>query len=227
MGFLVALLYALKFEKGGLEHWGTVCSSWVWMCRSVSRRTAWNPLGDQSRDFVMAGNIMVSRMCLILLVSCVRNVMYILEQPASSLMIMHPRLVYIVDIFGGYTVNTYMGAFGAPTLKPTKLLSNQKWVAELKRTADKELRHVCKGDTVRHSLNSKSQRQVTGNLLALKEHICTRVSANFFMLTVNDTTQTKKEKLSKQKREKTGDANLSVGVCEVRVQGALAKHSQH
>ena len=81
----------------------------------------------------------------------------------------HPRLVYIGDTFGRFSVSTFMGAFGAPTLKPTKLLSNRPWVAELTRKADKDLRAACKGDTVSKTLNAKAQPQVTGNKEALKE----------------------------------------------------------
>ena len=112
---------------------------------------------------------MVSRMCLILLVLCVKRVVYILEQPLSSLMHAHPRLQYIINLFGAYTTTTYMGAFGAPTLKPSKLLSNRKWVDKLKRTADKELRQACQGNTVRHlEANGRSDRRVTGNKDELK-----------------------------------------------------------
>lgn len=38
-----------------------VCSSWVWMSRSCTKRTPDNPLGDVSRPNVVAGNLQVSR----------------------------------------------------------------------------------------------------------------------------------------------------------------------
>ena len=38
-GFVECLVEARTLEPMGLQHWDTVCSSWVWMVRSVTRRT--------------------------------------------------------------------------------------------------------------------------------------------------------------------------------------------
>ena len=63
-GFLTALWMCMGMKVGGLCHWGTVCSSWVFMSRSSSGRTAGHPwglaldAGSSSR----LGNIMVARM---------------------------------------------------------------------------------------------------------------------------------------------------------------------
>ena len=71
---------------------GIVCSSWVYICRGTSGRKRWKPLGDQSKDFVKNGNLMVSRLAVILRILHAKGVFVIVEQPASSLMIYHPRL---------------------------------------------------------------------------------------------------------------------------------------
>ena len=41
-GFLRLLLYCMRLSSEGLAHWGTVCSSWVWMCRATSKISSSN-----------------------------------------------------------------------------------------------------------------------------------------------------------------------------------------
>ena len=63
-GFVECLVEARTLEPMGLQHWDTVCSSWVWMVRSVTRRTPLFPLGNVFNEFTAKGNLMVSRMVL-------------------------------------------------------------------------------------------------------------------------------------------------------------------
>ena len=119
MGFVTAFVWALRLQRFGLTPWGTLCSSWVWVSRSTTKRTGDNVLGDESVPCVQQGNIMVSRMCLIWHIVKMRECVYILEQPQSSLMFSHPRVHDQIR-----HTNTWMGCFGAGTAKPTKLGSN-------------------------------------------------------------------------------------------------------
>ena len=48
-GFLNAVQWARRVRAGGHVHMGIVCSSWVWISRSTTRRSEHNPLGDRSR----------------------------------------------------------------------------------------------------------------------------------------------------------------------------------
>ena len=67
-GFLCAIKMMMLLRKHGGNHWGTVCSSWVWLCRSTSKRSVAFPLGMPPQcKSVLAGNEMVSNMCLLLL----------------------------------------------------------------------------------------------------------------------------------------------------------------
>ena len=50
---------------------------------------------------------------------------YILEQPSSSLMKMHPRVKQILDLFGNVAINTFLGPWGHWTAKLTTFFSNQ------------------------------------------------------------------------------------------------------
>ena len=61
-GFVECLTQARTLEPAGLQHWDTVCSSWVWMVRSVTHRTSLFPLGNLRNRFTAQGNLMVSRM---------------------------------------------------------------------------------------------------------------------------------------------------------------------
>ena len=63
-GFVECLVEARTLEPMGLQHWDTVCNSWVWMVRSVTRRTPQFPLGNVFNEFTAKGNLMVSRMFL-------------------------------------------------------------------------------------------------------------------------------------------------------------------
>ena len=67
---------------------------------------------------------------------------YIIEQPLTSCMDMHDVLKFLESLWtqfcfpwvGGYHIaHTYMGAFGADTIKPHKLISNRWWAFGLSR----------------------------------------------------------------------------------------------
>ena len=63
----------------------------------------------------------------------------ILEQPLSSLMLLHPRMQQLVTLADTGCirqmpdVTTFMGSFGAETLKPTALFGSPSWLQKLRR----------------------------------------------------------------------------------------------
>ena len=65
LGFVTALVWALRLWRFSVSAWGTLCSSWVWIIRITTKRTAEDPLGEVTVPCVKRGNVMVSRMCLI------------------------------------------------------------------------------------------------------------------------------------------------------------------
>ena len=85
-GWVTAVIFIMRLVLNGFSSWGTVCSSWIWVCLSTSKRTKENPLGDQDKDFVVNGNTMVARMSALLLLLEARGCVWLLEQPATSLM---------------------------------------------------------------------------------------------------------------------------------------------
>ena len=78
-GFVHMVILAMALLPYGLAHFGTVCSSWVFMCRDSSGRSHEYPLGYQQLPWVRAGNIMSCRMVLLLMLITVRGCHYILE----------------------------------------------------------------------------------------------------------------------------------------------------
>ena len=138
-GLLTMIVYALRCINGqAMTHWGTVCSSWVWICRASSGRSEQNPLGFPNRPSNSQGNTMTARMAVCLWLLTCKQCTWVLEQPRSSLMEWHPYLQELKEVFGWNAINTYMGGFGAATQKPTKLKGNCLWLHTLKRSITAE-----------------------------------------------------------------------------------------
>ena len=146
-GMLAAIQLFRALRYGGAHHWATVCSSWIWMSRGSTLRSDVFPLGFQKDGkkrcrSVAQGNLMVSNMSLFLLWSLAKRCLWIVEQPGSSLMWQHPRMQQVKKAVNSmcdktfkYTsVETTMGAFGAPTVKPTHLHSCSDCLLSLART---------------------------------------------------------------------------------------------
>ena len=141
MGFLHAINLALRVKPlQGFTWWATVCSTWVWMCRNTTARSRKRPLGDVSLKCVRDANTMVSRMVALVLLCSARFVGYVIEQPTTSIMCCHPRMALLEalasqlpHIVSYHRVHTYMGAFAAPTPKPSVLYSCMDWVGKLSK----------------------------------------------------------------------------------------------
>lgn len=59
--FRSALQLVRRIREHGILWASPVCSTWVWMSRGSTGRSAENPLGDITRSAVREGNLMVSR----------------------------------------------------------------------------------------------------------------------------------------------------------------------
>ena len=142
-GILTCVQWLRRLRCRGGTHWATVCSSWVWMNRGTARRHVDFPLGWEPRsDVVQAANRMVALMAMYLLWLIAKDCSWILEQPSSSLMTLHPRLVEVRNVVGRawVEVSTCMGAFGAATVKSSKLWSSSSWAKDLARSLSKTQR---------------------------------------------------------------------------------------
>jgi len=132
----VALL--LRIKPGGYLHMAPVCSSWVFINRATSCRTAANPLGDTTKGYVGTGNKQAARCSALALIASWRNLVWTLEQPASSLFHLHPRWQWLLGHLQIWRHGFNMGAYGASSMKPSVLWANVPWVCELDRKLARE-----------------------------------------------------------------------------------------
>eukprot|EP00969_Alexandrium_andersonii_P109155 4815579-Alexandrium_andersonii.AAC.1 len=56
---------------------------------------------------------------------------------------LHPRMAWLLQLFPEVRTFTYMGCYGAETLKPTVLRSNKHWTRELARRPTAEEKERC------------------------------------------------------------------------------------
>ena len=107
-----------------LHWWGTKCSSFVSICVSVSKRSLENLYyGDTSRDFVVEGNSLLMITAVLMSLSCALGHRVALEQPLTSCMPLHPIMRSVISYFSCERTVTYLGAFGASSVKPVQLMS--------------------------------------------------------------------------------------------------------
>eukprot|EP00974_Lingulodinium_polyedra_P064495 6231397-Lingulodinium_polyedra.AAC.1 len=99
---------------------------------------------------------MVTRTVMLVLYMCAKNCGWMVEQPSSSLMHLHPRMVMLRNLskahkgIGYNEIKTNMGAFGARTRKPTNLFSGEAWLPKLARKLPKGFQGDSSGVTSVH-----------------------------------------------------------------------------
>ena len=76
---------------------------------------------------------MVARMTLVLLLLAAKSIYWVLEQPGSSLMSFHPKLVKVGRFFGWTEVRTWMCEYGGWSPKATILRGSAPWFCKLGR----------------------------------------------------------------------------------------------
>ena len=171
-GLLTMLAYVLRCRQGSLNHWGTVCSSWLWVSRGTTGRSSWNPEGSRRSSSTKIGNTKVSIMTLMLYVLVAKRCIWILEQPASSIMSYFPTMVRLRNQAGcGWSeVQTWMAEYGGDCCKPTTLIGNAKWLHCLARTLSKESRkRIGVSDMVIRYEGLDGSQKVTGNKEVMKQ----------------------------------------------------------
>ena len=169
-GFITAIEWARRLKWFAFAPFGTVCSSWVWVCRSTSGRTPLRPLGDSGCHSVAQGNLMVARMMFLYMIIAAKKICFILEQPSSSMMNRHPK----VAARNFHSIHTWMACFGAPTAKPSRLYSDTPLVADkMKRSMTASIKQRCSsaGVTTVKKGEGVLQNQVMGGK-KLKETQC-------------------------------------------------------
>jgi len=132
-GFWHALRLASQLDTGHALGWfATVCSTWVWVSRSSTGRTSENVYGNTALQCVRLANLMVTRTTILAIYMMCRNIRWMLEQPSSSLMEKHKRMLFLRSVgqappfqaAAWASIFTWIGAFGGHVAKPTRLYGN-------------------------------------------------------------------------------------------------------
>ena len=72
-------------------------------------------------------------MCLVLWILLSKDIVWLYEQPSSSLLWLHPRMEDMIKRFDVFRCFTWMGSYGADSPKGTVLWSNRAGVKKLAR----------------------------------------------------------------------------------------------
>ena len=175
IGFLLAMVLARRVKpKAGLIWLGTVCSSWVWIAKASTARTFAQPRGDDTLLSVREGNIQAARSALIMVWCYVRSIVYVLEQPHSSVLFNHPSMSWMANKANSlnkmfHIVSTYMGAFAADTPKQTILASNSSFTQNLVRAHPGRSKTGASKTARVSSVRSDGRRMITGGGKILKD----------------------------------------------------------
>jgi len=162
-GFAMSLLCTLRMDASAGALAAIVCSSWCRMCIATSGRTTLNPLGNQHIGSIAAGNLMASRLAILLLILDAAGHWWVLEQPAGSKLIDHPRLQQVLVTSKVYFHKTAMWRFDGSTAKPTWLYSNFPFITEVDRYATCHEKPKFSKRLVNHHTNASGKRCYSGN----------------------------------------------------------------
>ena len=136
-GFHVALELALRVSRHGCIWCAPVCSSWVWIGRAGSGRTAQKAHGNPRVPRVRAGNVMVVRLVIIMIVVWLRGVHIFVENPMSTLVHYFSPFREVVETLLKHKTTVSLSAYGAPSRKAVTLWSTTPLVKTLHRVPGK------------------------------------------------------------------------------------------
>jgi hypothetical protein len=133
LGFENALRLVLRLRPHGSLWAAPVCSTWGFIGRSGTGRSASNAMGDNSVPRTRYANRMVVLTTMLMLLAYIRNAHVWIEQPSSSLMPVFSPLKEFLDFACGYSVTTFLQAFGSKSLKPLCIRCSAEEVMRLRR----------------------------------------------------------------------------------------------
>ncbi len=158
-GFAIAVALVLACHQEALVWFAPVCSSWVFINRGTSMRSCICSTGNTELLHVKEGNLMASRVCLLVRLAEARGLSWVIEQPLSSLFHYHKRFQDLVACMAVFKTHVRLGAYGADSRKPLYLLSGRQWIAALHRP---ERRSRYAAQTYRSYIDSKGRKRVVG-----------------------------------------------------------------
>ena len=139
-GFLRALKLTLRLRVAGLLWMAPVCSSWIFLAFSHTKRHKHDQYtGDLRRPNVRAGNDMARMAIFLYTVAFVRGVHPVLENPPSSVLFLFgPVVTGLAQIASKHTAVAPHCAFsggprGSRFAKKFKFVSTSVWICQLAR----------------------------------------------------------------------------------------------
>ena len=117
------------FVRPGAAWFSPDCTSWIWDCRSRSRRSRANTYGDLAVPMVIDGNTCAERIAVLGLLLAVWDRTFTIEQPTTSILFDHPPIAQLMLATGATVViaSKFAGS------QPLKLFGSSKWTASLRR----------------------------------------------------------------------------------------------
>jgi hypothetical protein len=126
-----AIIFVLRIRRGCGFLAAPVCSSWIWLNRFTSGRSAADPLGHWYRPYVREANTQVVRVVILCLIAAALGLSFIVEQPEGSLLEQHPRWQHLCRMTQVFRHTIRMWDYGAQSEKPTWIYSNFAEVAHI------------------------------------------------------------------------------------------------
>jgi len=135
-GYLNAAYAVRRLQGHGLGWFAPVCSSWVFINRASSKRTAANPGGNLDSVHARRGNIMARRTALLCMALVAKRSLFIVEQPISSIMKSHGSMLVlqkaVSKIGQAFRIQfLWLRAYGHDIPKPTELYTNSDYAEKL------------------------------------------------------------------------------------------------
>ena len=147
-GFLRACTIVGRVKEGGLVHFAPVCSSWLWLCMSrTKRRPTSRYVGDLQSKVVQVGNGIADAAAILFKLAHRRGVSVTLENPARSVMFKYGSLVdCLEDIPLHYAVCPHCRFSTAPAgkrfSKKFKFMCNAAWIYRLRAVCNCQAGHM-------------------------------------------------------------------------------------
>lgn len=133
-GIRFAVLALMTSAENALIWFGTPCSSWSIVCMVWSRRYEENFfLGNEQFEFVRIGNRLMDFTAMIYLLAFAVSNFVVLEQPRDSVLPKCTSMKLVLNFSCSRCIQTYGAAFGAGSLKPWQLWSNNPRIMVLER----------------------------------------------------------------------------------------------
>ena len=118
LGFAVAVGLVARLKSKGLLFAAPICSSWIWLSRSQTRRSRAFPMGRSNVACVKMGNLIMIRTILLARLAAALNCCWIIEQPRSSIAYTIERFQSLIADLGCWCCEFSLKDFGSKTPKP-------------------------------------------------------------------------------------------------------------